>query len=172
MMSKVVLDQIAIKRALTRITYEIIEQNRGLENLVLVGLKTRGAILAQRIAERIVKLEGQKIPVMSLDVTAYRDDRPKTQRPLLSLPYDLNQKHVVLVDDVLYTGRTVRAALDALLSESRPQKIALAVLIDRGHRELPIHPDFVGKTIPTARQEKIQVCVQEIDHEECVRLQS
>lgn len=171
-MSKVVLDQIAIKRALTRITYEIIEQNRGLENLVLVGLKTRGAILAQRIAERIVKLEGQKIPVMSLDVTAYRDDRPQAHHQPIALSYDLNQKHVVLVDDVLYTGRTVRAALDALLSKSRPQKITLAVLIDRGHRELPIHPDFVGKTIPTARQEKIQVCVQEIDHQECVRLKS
>ncbi|WP_461218336.1 bifunctional pyr operon transcriptional regulator/uracil phosphoribosyltransferase PyrR [Lapidilactobacillus salsurivasis] len=162
-MTKVVLDKTAMQRALTRITYEIIEQNRGLNDLVIVGVKTRGIVLAQRIGERIAQLENTKIPVVALDATEYRDDRTVSQPTPPQLATPITGKNVVLVDDVLYTGRTIRAALDALMAAGRPQKIALAVLIDRGHRELPIRPDFVGKNIPTARTEKIKVQVAEID---------
>ncbi|WP_261805617.1 bifunctional pyr operon transcriptional regulator/uracil phosphoribosyltransferase PyrR [Lapidilactobacillus luobeiensis] len=162
-MAKVVLDKTAMQRALTRITYEIIEQNRGLNDLVIVGIKTRGIVLAQRIGERIAQLEGRAIPVIALDASDYRDDRPADHHTIPELPVAITGKNVVLVDDVLYTGRTIRAALDALMAVGRPQKIALAVLIDRGHRELPIRPDFVGKNIPTARTEKIKVQVAEID---------
>lgn len=169
-MAKVILDKTAMQRALTRITYEIIEQNRGLNDLVIIGIKTRGAVLAQRIGERIAQLEGTKVPVVTLDITAYRDDRPQVVKPALQLGVSLTGKNVVLVDDVLYTGRTIRAGLDAIMATGRPQKIALAVLVDRGHRELPIRPDFVGKNIPTARSEKVQVQVDEIDHQEQVLL--
>ncbi|MFC6314973.1 bifunctional pyr operon transcriptional regulator/uracil phosphoribosyltransferase PyrR [Lapidilactobacillus achengensis] len=162
-MTKVVLDKTAMQRALTRITYEIIEQNRGLNDLVIVGVKTRGIVLAQRIGERIAQLENTKIPVVALDATEYRDDRTVSQPTPPQLATPITGKNVVLVDDVLYTGRTIRAALNALMAAGRPQKIALAVLIDRGHRELPIRPDFVGKNIPTARTEKIKVQVAEID---------
>ncbi|MFD1412065.1 bifunctional pyr operon transcriptional regulator/uracil phosphoribosyltransferase PyrR [Lapidilactobacillus gannanensis] len=169
-MAKVILDKTAMQRALTRITYEIIEQNRGLNDLVIVGIKTRGAILAQRIGERIAQLEGTKVPIVTLDITDYRDDRPQASKQPLDLGLSITGKNVVLVDDVLYTGRTIRAGLDALMAAGRPQKIALAVLVDRGHRELPIRPDFVGKNIPTARSEKVKVQVEEIDQQEQVLL--
>ncbi|WP_164506815.1 bifunctional pyr operon transcriptional regulator/uracil phosphoribosyltransferase PyrR [Lapidilactobacillus bayanensis] len=163
-MAKVVMDQAALRRVLTRMTYEIIEQNRGLGDLMIVGIETRGAYLAQRIGQQIEQLEGKQVPVINLDITNYRDDRPidaTVAKPKLDL--GVEQKNLVLVDDVLYTGRTIRAALDALMSNGCPQKIALAVLIDRGHRELPIRPDFVGKNIPTAHDESISVQMTEVD---------
>lgn len=163
-MSKVIMDQTSIQRALTRITYEIIEQNRGLNDLVIVGIRTRGAYLATRIGQRIEQLEGTQPPVTFLDITNYRDDRPATDtKKTAALDIDINGKNIVLVDDVLYTGRTIRAALDAIMDSGRPQKISLAVLVDRGHRELPIRPDFVGKNIPTSHQESIKVMMTEVD---------
>ncbi|GEL12524.1 bifunctional pyrimidine regulatory protein PyrR uracil phosphoribosyltransferase [Lapidilactobacillus concavus DSM 17758] len=163
-MAKVIMDSTAMQRALTRITYEIIEQNRGLENLVIVGIETRGAYLAQRIAQRIAQLEGSQLPVADLNITNYRDDRPNKSASITAkIDLPITGKNIVLVDDVLYTGRTIRAALDAIMDSGRPQKISLAVLIDRGHRELPIRPDFVGKNIPTSHEESIKVMVNEVD---------
>ncbi len=150
--SKQVVDEVTMKRALTRISYEIIEQNKGLNDLVLVGIKTRGIYLAHRIAKRLEQLEGLKVPVGELDIRFYRDDVHKIDHEHqpdvegAQLPVNITGKHVILVDDVIFTGRTIRAALDALMDEGRPRKISLAVLVDRGHRELPIRPDFVGKT--------------------------
>ncbi|MFB9770481.1 bifunctional pyr operon transcriptional regulator/uracil phosphoribosyltransferase PyrR [Lactiplantibacillus modestisalitolerans] len=165
-MQKEVVDSMAMKRALTRITYEIIEQNKGIRDVVLVGIKTRGVYVAQRIAERLHQLEDAVIPVGALDITPFRDDQPQNaiQNPVAyQLDFSVADKKVVLVDDVLYTGRTIRAALDALMGGGRPQCISLAVLVDRGHRELPIRADFIGKNIPTASQERIKVSVTEVD---------
>lgn len=165
-MAKEIYDEMAVKRALTRMTYEIIERNKGIDNLVIVGIKTRGAYLAQRIAKRLEQLEGASVPVGELDISMYRDDRKHTDDPVVKdsqLQFDITGKHVILVDDVLFTGRTIRAALDALMDLGRPKKISLAVLVDRGHRELPIRADFVGKNIPTSLSERIQVQVKEID---------
>ncbi|WP_078547259.1 bifunctional pyr operon transcriptional regulator/uracil phosphoribosyltransferase PyrR [Litchfieldia alkalitelluris] len=165
-----VLDNQAIRRALTRIAHEIIEKNKGIEDSILVGIKTRGIHLANRIAERIHQIEGKHIPVGELDITLYRDDLTKKTKDLepevkgSDIPVDITNKKVILVDDVLFTGRTVRAALDALVDIGRPSQIQLAVLVDRGHRELPIRADFVGKNIPTASSEKIVVELEEIDH--------
>lgn len=166
--TKEIVDAQAMTRALTRITYEIIEQNHGIDNLVLVGIKTRGIYLAQRIASRLQQLEHGTVPVGELDITNYRDDLghrikpdPGVEASHVSFPID--NQHVILVDDVLFTGRTIRAALDALMDLGRPKKISLAVLVDRGHRELPIRADFVGKNIPTSLSERIQVQVKEID---------
>lgn len=165
----IVLDDQAIRRALTRIAHEIIEKNKGIENLVLVGIRTRGIYLATRLAERIQQIEGKKIPVGDLDITLYRDDITKKTEELEPLvkgthiENDIHNKTVILVDDVLYTGRTVRAALDALIDIGRPSSIQLAVLVDRGHRELPIRADYVGKNIPTSSSEKIVVELTEID---------
>lgn len=173
MANKVVLDQASMQRALTRITYEILEHNKGGQNLILVGVKTRGEYLAHRIADRLEQLEGEKIPVMAIDITDYRDDRLDQDTQLgLNEEERLNivDQNIVLVDDVLFTGRTTRAALDALIQIGRPKTITLAVLIDRGHRELPIRADFVGKNIPTAQNEKIQVMVNEIDGEDGVEI--
>lgn len=150
-MAHEIVDGSSMQRALTRITYEIIEQNKGVDNLVFVGIKTRGVYLAQRLAKRMEQLEGVKVPVGSLDITLYRDDRHQPDHHVeptvnaTEVDVDINDKHVILVDDVLYTGRTVRAALDALMDLGRPKRISLAVLVDRGHRELPIRPDFVEK---------------------------
>ncbi len=171
-----VVDGAAMKRALTRITYEIIEQNKGLEDLVLVGIKTRGIYLAQRIANRMKELEGVSVPVGELDISLYRDDVHTSvdREPEIkgsSIPVSIEGKQVILIDDVLYTGRTIRAALDALMDIGRPMKISLAVLVDRGHRELPIRADFVGKNIPTSLEEQIKVAVQEIDGEDHVLIQ-
>lgn len=166
MANKIVLDQASMQRALTRITYEILEHNKGGQNLILVGVKTRGEYLAHRIADRLEQLEGVQIPVMAIDISDYRDDR-LSQHTQLGLDEEdrvnIIDQNIVLVDDVLFTGRTTRAALDALIQIGRPKTISLAVLIDRGHRELPIRADFVGKNIPTAQNEKIQVHVKEID---------
>lgn len=171
-----VVDGAAMKRALTRITYEIIEQNKGLEDLVLVGIKTRGIYLAQRIATRMKELENVSVPVGELDISLYRDDvhTNDNRDPEIkgsSIPVAIEGKQVILIDDVLFTGRTIRAALDALMDIGRPMKISLAVLVDRGHRELPIRADFVGKNIPTSLEEQIKVAVQEIDGEDHVLIQ-
>lgn len=165
----IVLDEKAIQRALTRIAHEIIERNKGIENCVLVGIKTRGIYLANRLAKRIEKIEGEAIAVGELDITLYRDDlsfKNKDSEPEVkgsNLPVHINNKKVILVDDVLYTGRTVRAAMDALVDLGRPSLIQLAVLVDRGHRELPIRADFIGKNIPTSSQERIVVGLVETD---------
>jgi pyrimidine operon attenuation protein / uracil phosphoribosyltransferase len=169
MQKAVVLDEQAIRRALTRIAHEIIERNKGIENCVLVGIKTRGIYLARRLAERIEQIEGTAIPVGELDITLYRDDlttKTSDKEPLVKgtdIPVDITNKKVILVDDVLFTGRTVRAAMDALMDLGRPAQIQLAILVDRGHRELPIRADFVGKNIPTSSSEMIVVELNEID---------
>lgn len=165
----VVLDEQAIRRALTRIAHEIIERNKGIENALLVGIKTRGIYLANRLAEKIEQIEGEKIPVGEVDITLYRDDlskKTKDKEPLLKgseIPVEITNQKVILIDDVLYTGRTVRAAMDALMDIGRPAQIQLAVLVDRGHRELPIRPDFVGKNVPTSGSEVIVVELSEVD---------
>lgn len=164
MSQKVVLDEETIKRSLTRITFEMIEQHKTLKDVVLVGIKTRGITLAYRIAQRMKALEEFDIPVGELDITYFRDDiirDPNLEKP--SLPFSIVDKHVILVDDVLFTGRTIRAALDAIMSLGRARSIALAVLVDRGHRELPIRPDYIGKNIPTSSEENIQVELIEND---------
>jgi len=165
--SRTVLDARDIARALTRISHEILERNRGAADLVLLGIPSRGVPLAERIAERMASVEGVSVPVGSLDVTMYRDDlRLKPARTLM--PTDIpaggiDGKTVVLVDDVLYSGRTIRAALDALTEVGRPKAVQLAVLVDRGHRELPIRADFVGKNLPTSLAERVRVSVEAID---------
>lgn len=172
-MAKEIYDEMAVKRALTRMTYEIIERNKGIDNLVIVGIKTRGAYLAQRIAKRLEQLEGASVPVGELDISMYRDDRKHADDPVVKdsqLQFDITGKHVILVDDVLFTGRTIRAALDALMDQGRPDRINLAVLVDRGHRELPIRPDFIGKNIPTAMDEQVAVYVKEIDGKDGIDL--
>ncbi|MDG4655857.1 bifunctional pyr operon transcriptional regulator/uracil phosphoribosyltransferase PyrR [Ectobacillus antri] len=170
----VVLDEQMIRRALTRVSHEIVERNKGVENCVLVGIKTRGLFVAQRLAERIQQIEGTAIPVGELDITLYRDDLTlKDSDPLVKgsdIPVDITNKKVILVDDVLYTGRTVRAAMDALVDIGRPSQIQLAVLVDRGHRELPIRADYVGKNIPTSSEERIVVALAEVDKEDKVSI--
>ena len=165
----IVLDEQAIRRALTRIAHQIIEKNKGIENCVLIGIRTRGIYLANRLVERIQQIEGKAIQIGEIDITMYRDDLSKKTtdgEPLVKgsdINVDITDKTVVLVDDVLFTGRTVRAALDALVDIGRPSQIQLAVLVDRGHRELPIRADFVGKNVPTSQSEKISVTLTEID---------
>jgi pyrimidine operon attenuation protein / uracil phosphoribosyltransferase len=162
-----VLDEPGIDRALTRIAHEILERAGGTEALALVGIRTRGVSLAHRIAGRLSAIEGAKIPVGALDINLYRDDLGlKAETPILrgtDITFPVAGKTVVLVDDVLYTGRTIRAALDAIMDLGRPRMIQLAVLIDRGHRELPIRPDYVGKNLPTARREIVHVQLREHD---------
>ncbi|GAB7005582.1 bifunctional pyr operon transcriptional regulator/uracil phosphoribosyltransferase PyrR [Nocardioides sp. AN3] len=171
---RVVLDADDVSRALTRISHELLEKNRGAEGLLLLGLHTRGVPLARRIAERIEAVEGTPVAVGSLDVTMYRDDlrsHPTRAPHKTSLPAGgLDGKTVVLVDDVLYSGRTIRAALDALSDLGRPAVVRLAVLVDRGHRELPIRADHVGKNLPTARSEKVRVHLAETDGLDEVRI--
>ena len=160
-----------VKRALSRIAHEIVEKNRGTDDLVIVGIRTRGAPLADRIASAIASFEGVDLPSGALDVTLYRDDVGlKDPRGLeaTTVPTDLDGRVVVLVDDVLYTGRTIRAAFDAVLDLGRPRAIRLAVLVDRGHREFPIRADFVGKNLPTSSEEVVRVHVEEIDGEDAV----
>ncbi len=162
-----------IRRAVTRIAHEIVEHNRGTSGLVFVGMRTRGVPLAHRIARAIAEFEGDEVPVGTLDVGLYRDDLPERGPSVNIQPSDLPEiagKRVVLIDDVLYTGRTVRAALDALIDYGRPGRIQLAVLIDRGHRELPIRADYVGKNIPTSHGDDVRVRLQESDGEEYVRV--
>ena len=168
-MGKEIVDAMAMQRALTRITYEIIEKNKGINNLVIVGIKTRGVYIAQRIAERLQQLENAEIPVAELDISTYRDDATDRSTKAV-LDTNIDGKRVILVDDVLYTGRTIRAALDALMDNGRPAVVNLAVLVDRGHRELPIRADFVGKNIPTAAAERINVNVEEVDGVDSVEI--
>ncbi|NLJ83525.1 MAG: bifunctional pyr operon transcriptional regulator/uracil phosphoribosyltransferase PyrR [Halanaerobiaceae bacterium] len=173
---KMIIDEDGIRRAITRIAHEIVEKNKGTEDLVIVGIKTRGVPLARRLSERIKEFEGVEVPVGILDITLYRDDLSLiAQQPIVhrtEIPFDINDKKVILVDDVLYTGRTVRAALDALMDIGRPKVIQLAILVDRGHRELPIRADFVGKNLPTSRDEVISVNFKEIDEEDSVLILS
>lgn len=168
MSTKEVIDSVTMKRAITRMTYEMIERNRGLEDLVLVGIKTRGVCIAQRIAQRLKQIEEIEVPVGELDITLYRDDQKKntSEKQDSVMPVSLEGKEVILVDDVLYTGRTIRAALDAVMDYGRPNRIGLAVLVDRGHRELPIRADYVGKNIPTSSDEEIIVEMEEIDKQD------
>lgn len=169
---RLVLDEDRIRRSVTRIAHEILESNGGPEHLAMVGIRTRGEPISQRIAAKIKEIEGVQIPMGVVDITLYRDDISNTaSQPLVrgtNLPFEIGDSTIVLVDDVLFTGRTIRAALDAIIDFGRPRKVQLAVLADRGHRELPIRPDFVGKNIPTARNEMVEVCLQEIDGEEGV----
>lgn len=166
MPKKEVVDAVTMKRALTRISYEIIERNKGIQDIVLVGIKTRGIYIAQHLAERLKQLEDIDVPVGELDITLYRDDVKDMEEPELhssDVPVSIEGKEVILVDDVLYTGRTIRAAMDAVMDLGRPRKISLAVLVDRGHRELPIRADYVGKNIPTSKTEEIIVEMEERD---------
>jgi pyrimidine operon attenuation protein/uracil phosphoribosyltransferase len=162
---KVILDRVEIDRAVRRIAFEILEKNKGPEDLVLVGIPTPGPFLAERIREHIKSVENVRVPAGSLDITFYRDDindRPHPMPKLTDMPVDISEKTVVLVDDVLYTGRTIRAALDALMDHGRPARVQLAVLIDRGHRELPIRADYVGRNIPTGMHDQVQVLLTEL----------
>ena len=168
-----VMDARAIDRALTRIAHEILEANRGAEGLALVGVLTRGAHVAGRLAERISRIEGAEIPVGSLDISFYRDDVGRRLNPEVhrtDIPFEVEGSHVVLVDDVLFTGRTIRAAMDAVMDYGRPATIQLAVLVDRGHRELPIRADFVGKNVPTAGRERVKVLLDETDGKDAVEI--
>ena len=162
------------KRIITRLAHEIIEKNRGIDDLVIIGLRTRGAFIADRISQKINEIEEKEIPIGYLDVTLYRDDfRTRLKQPdvqVTNIPFQIDEKSIVLVDDVLFTGRTIRAALDALMDYGRPSKIMLAVLIDRGHRELPIKADFVGKNVPTSIGEEVRVKIKEVDEEDAVNL--
>ena len=162
-----ILDEKAIDRTLTRLAHEIIEKNKGIENLVLVGIKSRGVPLANRLSEKIETIEGKPLKVGNLDITMYRDDLSlKSYQPDvkgLDVDFEIDGKIVILVDDVIYTGRTVRAAMDAIIDYGRPASIQLAVLVDRGHRELPIRPDYVGKNVPTSSKEIVKVKVSEVD---------
>ena len=168
------MDDKAIGRAITRISHEIIERNKGIEDIVLVGVKTRGVPIANRICKKIEQIEGTKISTGQIDITLYRDDLSQVDKdPVLNgsnIDFDINNKIVVLVDDVLYTGRTVRSALDAIMDIGRPKSIQLAVLVDRGHRELPIRADYVGKNVPTSKTEIIAVNLSEIDSEDSVTI--
>jgi pyrimidine operon attenuation protein/uracil phosphoribosyltransferase len=159
-----ILDQVEIDRAIKRVAFEILEKNKGHEDLVLVGIPTPGPAIAERIRKHIHSVEGVEIPTGSLDITFYRDDIDNKPKPLpksTDIPIDISGKTVVLVDDVLYTGRTIRAAMDALMDHGRPARVQLAALVDRGHRELPIRADFVGRNLPTGKHEDVQVLLTE-----------
>lgn len=169
MKTKEIVDEVTMKRAITRITYEIIERNKNLENIVLAGIKTRGVFIAQRIQERLKQLEGIDVPIGELDTKPFRDD-VKVEADTTVMDADINDRDVILIDDVLYTGRTIRAAIDNLVSLGRPARVSLAVLVDRGHRELPIRADYVGKNIPTSRSEEIVVHMSEIDGQDAILL--
>lgn len=162
-----IMDEAAVRRSMARVTHEIIERNNGLTDLILLGVRRRGMPLAAMLAENMEKFEGVRVPLGSIDISLYRDDLtelsdlPATGKS--EIPEDLTGKKIVLVDDVIYTGRTARAAIDAVLHHGRPKEIQLAVLIDRGHRELPIRPDYVGKNLPTSHSEMVSVMVQEYD---------
>lgn len=168
----VILDADGIRRALTRIAHEIIEKNKGVENIALIGIRRRGVPLAERLAVKIKEIEGNNVPIGILDITLYRDDLTTvTYQPIIhktDIPFDVDNRVIVLVDDVLFTGRTIRAALDAIIDLGRPKAIQLAVLADRGHRELPIRADYVGKNVPTSKKEIVSVYLTELDKKEKV----
>ena len=172
----VLMDSQGISRALVRISHEIVEKNKGVDNILLVGIRSRGMPLSERVADAIEKIEGKRPPVGVLDITLYRDDLSTlSYQPIVrptTMPVDLDGKIIVLVDDVLYTGRTIRAALDAIIDMGRPKAIQLAVLVDRGHRELPIRADFVGKNVPTSSKEVVSVMVKELDNEDKVAIRA
>ena len=173
---KVLLTETDIRRALVRLAHEVVERNRGCQDVVLVGMHTRGVPLAKRLAGFLKDIEGADVPVGSLDISLYRDDLPYREQPPLirstDIPADIVGKVVILVDDVLFTGRSIRAAMDALMDLGRARRIQLAVLIDRGHRELPIRADYVGRSFPTSLREVIQVRLREVDGQEAVVLVS
>lgn len=165
----VVMDADRVSRTLTRIAHEIVERNRGVEELALVGIRTRGVTLARRLAQRLAEITGETVPTGTLDITLYRDDLMRSAvgpQPVIrrtEIPFSIDDRKILLVDDVLYTGRTIRAALDALIDFGRPKAIQLVVLVDRGHRELPIKADYVGKNLPTSLKESVQVRLHEDD---------
>ncbi len=169
-----IIDKEGFNRIITRMAHEILEKNKGSKNLVLIGMRTRGEFLAKRIREKIKEIDGVELPFGVLDVTLYRDDfRTRLKQPQVSvsnITFDINEKDIILVDDVLYTGRTVRSALNALMDLGRPSSIQLCILIDRGHRELPIRADYVGKNIPTSLDEEIKVKMEEFDGEDAIYL--
>lgn len=162
------LDSKAMNRSIMRVSHEIIEKNKGVKDVVLIGIQTRGVPLAQRISDKIEEIEGKKVPFGTLDITLYRDDLTKLgDGPIVKetkIDFSLDDKTVILIDDVIYTGRTVRAAMDAIFEKGRPKSIQLGVLVDRGHRELPIRADFIGKNVPTSLKEVIKVRLKEIDN--------
>lgn len=163
-MKNIVMDEVAIKRAISRISYEIIEKNKGTKDIIFVGILTRGNDIAKRISEKIYEVENIKLPVYPINITNFRDDiKNKNQEIENIIEEDINKKKIILVDDVLHTGRSVRAAMDGVLEQGRPSSIQLVVLVDRGHRELPIRSDYVGKNIPTSKSENIEVKIKEID---------
>lgn len=164
---KKIIDEAKMDRMLTRITHEIVERNGSFDQTVIVGIKTRGIYLGERLIKRIAKLYDTTVDFEILDISNYRDDIPKTGHPT-GITSDLTNKTVILVDDVLYTGRSIRAALDAVIEHGRPKQIQLFTLIDRGHREFPIRPDYVGKNLPTSRREMVQVKMTEVDDEDAV----
>ena len=174
----IVMDADRISRALTRIAHEILERNRGLDEIALVGIRTRGVPLARRLARALKEINGDEVPTGALDITLYRDDLMRTAvgpQPVIrrtEIPFSIDDRKILLVDDVLYTGRTIRAALDALIDFGRPRAIQLVVLVDRGHRELPIKADYVGKNVPTSLRESVQVRLQEIDRVDEVVIES
>jgi len=169
-----VVDTEGLDRILTRISHEILEKNKGSKDLILMGMRTRGEFLARRIQNKLKNIDGAELPLGVLDVTLYRDDfRMRIKQPEVSvsnITFDINEKHIVLIDDVLYTGRTVRSAMNAIMDLGRPASIQLCILVDRGHRELPIRADYVGKNIPTSLNEEIKVRMTEIDEEDAIYL--
>ena len=169
-----VMDAKTIGRAQVRIAHEIVEKNKGAENMAVIGIQNRGAYLAERVARLIEKIEKVKIPVGLMDITLYRDDvQTKLEQPVVQkteILFDVVDKVIILVDDVLFTGRTIRAALDQIIDFGRPKRIQLAVLVDRGHRELPIRADYVGKNIPTAKEDRVEVKIKEVDGEDSVSI--
>lgn len=170
MEKKIILDEDAMRRSLTRMSHEIIERNKGVDNIVLVGIKTRGEFLAKRIAEFIKKVEGAELECHAMDIQAWRDDLDE-KHPLPEIDFSVKDKKVILVDDVLFKGRTVRAALEGILHYGRAKEIQLAVLVDRGHREVPIRADYVGKNIPSSIHETIRVKMKENDGMDCVTIE-
>lgn len=173
---RLLMDAQEMSRALSRISHEILERNKGIEGLALVGIRTGGVFLAQRLATRIQQIEKREVPIGELDITLYRDDlsirkdQPEIRKT--TIPFNISDLRIVLVDDVLFTGRTIRAALDGLMDLGRPAEIQLAVLVDRGHRQLPIRANYVGKSIPTAREEKVQVFFEELGQDDRVSILS
>lgn len=170
-----IMDKEGIRRALTRIAHEIVENNKGVDDLCIIGIRSRGIPLGERLAQKIKEIEGKTVPIGIIDITLYRDDFVPSSEPAVvsytDVNFDISGKTVILVDDVLFTGRTTRAALDAIFDLGRPANIRLAVLVDRGHRELPIRPDYVGKNVPTSLKETVSVFVREIDQEDKVIIQ-
>jgi len=171
----IIMDAQAMDRAITRIAHEVIEHNEGADGIAIVGIIRRGETLANRLADAIEKIEGVRPQIGSLDISFYRDDVMRTISPVLHgshIPFDIDDTSIILVDDVLYTGRTVRSALDALMDYGRPKSVQLAVMVDRGHRELPIRADFVGKNVPSSHEEDVRVCIQPLDDHDAVEIWS